>query len=39
MAACEKERDKQLGQMDKILHKEATLVKLDCVQRTAEGGA
>lgn len=38
-AACERERDRQLGQMDKILNKEATLVKLDCIQRTAEGGA
>lgn len=38
-AACETERDRQIGQMDKILHKEAVLVKLDCIQRNAEGGA
>ena len=38
-AACEKERDSQLANMGKILHKDAKLVKLDCVQRNAESGA
>lgn len=38
-AACEKERESQLANMDKILHKDAKLVRLVCVERNAEGGA
>lgn len=38
-AACEKERTRQLTQMDKILAPGATLLELVCVQRNAEGGA
>ena len=30
---CERERDKQLGQMDKILAPGATLLELQCVER------
>lgn len=38
-AACLKERDAQLANMDKILTAEAKLVDLTCVKRNAEGGA
>ena len=38
-AACEKERERQLGTMHTILAPGAVFVDLQCVARNAQGGA